>query len=103
MIDGATVPAWLLLILLAGAVARVTRLITADYITRPFRTWLTKRLGREHRLTYFVTCDFCVSFWVAVILTPITVFWGDNRVVLCILAALTVSETAGLLSRLERE
>jgi hypothetical protein len=92
-----TVPAWLLVVLTLLAVYRLSRLVTGDYITRPMRTWVNEHYG-ENRLSYFVTCDWCVSFWLGALLAPVVVWWGDNRVVLAALLALAASAVAGLLA-----
>ena len=51
----------LLVVLLIGATARLTRFITADAITEPLRS-VFDRLNSE-RLSYMVRCDWCVSVW----------------------------------------
>jgi len=90
-------PAWLVAVLAVVAVYRLSRLVTGDYVTRPMRTWVNERYG-ENRLSYFVTCDWCVSFWVGALVAPVVVWWGDNRAVLAGLLALTASAVAGLLA-----
>jgi len=92
-------PAWLMVVLAVLAVYRLSRLVTGDYVTRPMRTWVNERYG-ENRLSYFVTCDWCVSFWLGAVAAPVVVWWGDNRAVLTVLLALAASATAGLLSQL---
>ena len=92
-------PAWLMVVLAVLAVYRLSRLVTGDYVTRPMRTWVNERYG-ENRLSYFVTCDWCVSFWLGAAVAPVVVWWGDNRAVLAVLLALAASATAGLLSQL---
>jgi hypothetical protein len=92
-----TAPTWLVAVLTVLAVYRLSRLVTGDYITRPFRTWVNERYG-ENRLSYFVTCDWCVSFWVAALVAPVAVWWGDNRAVLAVLLGLTASAVAGLVT-----
>lgn len=94
------IPAWLLFLIVFGAVARLTRLVTADYITKPVRERVKARYG-DNRLHYFVTCDWCVSIWVAPPVAAAAIFWPTNRVVLLALLALTASLVAGLMIRLE--
>jgi hypothetical protein len=94
------VPAWVLVVLVLGATARLCRLVTADYITKPVRDRIKTRFG-DNRLHYFVTCDWCTSFWIAPVLATGAVLWPTNRVILIVLLALTASLFAGLSPRLE--
>ncbi|QDF17538.1 hypothetical protein SEA_YAGO84_6 [Gordonia phage Yago84] len=55
----------LVLVIYVLAVMRVVRLINFDTILDPIRNTLLKALGREHTLIYFITCPWCVGFWVA--------------------------------------
>lgn len=53
-----------------GATARLTRLLTTDKILEAARRWVVHRTDtmptdRAERLSYFVTCPWCVSMWVA--------------------------------------
>ena len=94
---------WLLAFLAIGATYRISRMITADYITKPLRTHVNRRWG-DNRLSYFVTCDWCVSFWVSWGPAALAVFWPTNRLVWLVLLALTASAVTGLAaSRLEGE
>lgn len=93
----------LLALLAIGATYRLTRLLTADFITKPIRTFVNRRWG-DNRLSYFVTCDWCVSFWFAWAPVTAAVLWPTNRVVWIVLLALTASAVTGLAaSRLEGE
>ncbi|MBL6275334.1 hypothetical protein JMF97_04060 [Micromonospora fiedleri] len=47
-------------------VARVTRLIVADEITRPLREAIVRRLPEGSPLAYLLMCRWCLSVWVAV-------------------------------------
>jgi Protein of unknown function (DUF1360) len=53
------------------AVARLTRLLVEDELTRPGRERLQKwaegtaQRAAWPRLAYFVTCPWCVSVWIA--------------------------------------
>lgn len=93
---------WLLALLVIGATYRLTRLLTADYITKPIRTTVNRKWG-DNKASYFVTCDWCVSFWMAWGPASLAVFWPTNRLVWLILLALTASAVTGLSSRLEAE
>lgn len=89
---------WLLFLLTLGAVLRVTRIITADYITQPLRERLINRWGENSQRAYLVTCDYCASFWVAIPLAATAVLWGDNRVVIIAFLALTASWFSGFMA-----
>lgn len=56
-------PLWLWCVADALAVYRVTRLLVADTITRPFRRWLADRY--EGPLVELWFCAWCMSVWVA--------------------------------------
>lgn len=49
------------------ATARGTRLITADVIFQPIRTWVVRGFGEESKAAYLVHCEACVSIWVGAI------------------------------------
>lgn len=98
----------LVLVVLVLAVARSTRLITADQITLPLRTWVVRRYGEDGKAAYFVFCPWCVSIWVAGFLTPPTFAvphgpsWGE-QVWYGFLTILAASYATGLLSKLEND
>jgi hypothetical protein len=94
-----------LLTLLAGlATYRLTRLVTADRIFQAPRAWVVQRY---RRLGYLVTCDWCLSIWVAPAPAVAVILWPDNRAVLVGLVALSASAFTGLASlgeaRLDQE
>jgi hypothetical protein len=86
---------WLLVALTIGAIMRLTRLVTADFITSPIRDRLMDRWGDESKRAYLLTCDYCASVYIAPIVATVAVLWGDNRVVIIGLIALTASFIAG--------
>ena len=56
------------------AVARVTRLITTDDVTRPWRSRLARRHPPTGGVTWpvrLVNCDWCVGVWLAAIAAPL--------------------------------
>jgi len=90
-------PTWAVWLLAAGAVLRLTRLVTADTIAGPLRArWHARFGGPQTDAGSFVSCPWCVSFWVAI---PVVVaagtfghsawFWGPAMV-------LSLSWIAGL-------
>jgi hypothetical protein len=93
------------LTLAALAVFRMTRLVVEDEVTRRPRErltgWAAGTAERRARpgVSFFVTCPWCVSFWLAVvwvaalILVPTVALGAD--------AVLALSAVAGLLSSWE--
>jgi hypothetical protein len=78
-------PAAIILSVYALAVARVTRIITADKITEGLRgrviRWADRRAGIDPAdpfaptplLSYFVTCPWCVSIYVGAVAAGVLV------------------------------
>lgn len=85
-------------LLVALSAYRLTRLVTADKITEPIRAWVE---ARGPRIGYLVTCDWCLSVWVAPVPAAAVVFWPDSNWVLVGLTALSASALTGLLSIIE--
>ena len=54
------------------AVARLTRLVTTDELTRPVRQALVRRLPDRSPWAYLLVCRWCLSMWVA---APAAVAW----------------------------
>lgn len=96
---------WAALVLLTIAVARITRLVTADYIMLPFRRWVVNRWGEDSAISYLVHCSWCSSIWISVpaaiawafVLLPLSQWW------LAAPAALAMSYVTGLLSQVEAQ
>jgi hypothetical protein len=91
-------PTPLLLVVAALATYRLTRLVTADKITEPLRLWV---LDRSQWAGYLVTCDWCLSIWIAPPVAVCAVLWGDSTVVAIGLCALAFSAVTGVLSLIE--
>lgn len=87
----------------ALATARITRLITADYLTEPARRWAVLRLGIESRLSYLITCQWCTSVWVAAAVAPAVYWWWHHAWVQVPAMMLAFSQIAGWFSRGEVE
>lgn len=79
------------------ATYRLTRLIALDVITDGARHWVQARVPVS--IAYMIGCPWCLSIWVSVPVASVTVVWGDNRVVLVGLLALSASAAAGILAR----
>lgn len=61
-----------------GAALRVTRLITTDVITQPFRDWIGRTFGFESKVAELIHCPWCSGFWVCLVTWPLTVAAGAN-------------------------
>ncbi len=98
--DACPVAVMSVLWLVLGALAcyRLTRLVTADQITLPLRTWV---LDRSTWFGYLVTCDWCLSIWIAPWITAGIMFHGEHLFVQAPIVALSVSAITGLLSMIE--
>lgn len=90
----------LLVALVALATYRLTRLVTADQIAEPLRRAVIAR--NPGWAGYLVTCDWCLSIWVAPWPALAAALWPDNRAVWVSLVALAASALTGLLSLVER-
>ena len=88
---------WLIIAMLATY--RLTRLITADQITKGLRGWIVER---SEWLGYLVTCDWCLSIWFAPGPAIAVLVYGDVLAVRVVLVALALSAVTGLLSLVER-
>lgn len=97
-------PTALLTVLAVLSTYRLTRLVTADRILQGFRGWVVLR---NRTLGYLVTCDWCLSIWVAPLPAAGVVLYPENRLVVAVLVGLSASAVTGLLSlgeaRLDRE
>lgn len=99
-----TVSPGLLVVLAMLSTFRLTWLVNNDTIARPLRAWAYRHDVKRHGpvdddevppLSYFVTCPWCVSMYVAPPVAVATVLWGDNRVILIALVALASSAVTG--------
>lgn len=88
-----------LIVLALGATARLTRLVTDDFLTERPRRWLQRHLP-EH-LAYMLGCPWCASFWIGLPVAAVTVAWPSNRAVLVAWLALSGSLVAGLAATAE--
>jgi fatty acid desaturase len=89
----------LVLLIAALAVARITRLITTDYLTGGIRAKLIARWGTDSPWSYLITCQWCASIWVSLAAAPVVWWWGDTPWVMLPALVLAFSQCAGLLSR----
>ena len=108
-------PAAIILSVYALAVARVTRIITADKITEGLRgrviRWADRRAGIDPAdpfaptplLSYFVTCPWCVSIYVGAVAAPLAYWWGESPWLLVPAFALAFSAVTGYLASIGEE
>lgn len=89
---------YLLWIAATLATYRLTRLITADRITERLRIEVD---SRYKMLGYLITCDWCLSIWIAPVVAWIVRLWGHVIVVQIGVAALAMSAVTGLMSLVE--
>lgn len=82
----------------ALAVARITRLITTDYLTAAPRSAIIRWAGADSHTAYLITCPWCSGFWVAAAAGPVWYWWGDSPWVQVPALALALSYATGLLS-----
>ena len=88
----------LLMILVALATYRLTRLLTADRLTQRLREWA---IGRGEMIGYMATCDWCLSIWLAPIPATLAVLYPENRLLIIGLLALSSSALTGLIASVE--
>jgi hypothetical protein len=94
-------------VVLALATARITGLITTDGITAPIRNKVVYRQGRvaDPRgglLADFITCQWCVSVWVAAGVVAAAYFWSGHLWFWLVATGLAYSQVTGALSKLGR-
>lgn len=89
-----------LFLLTLGASARLTRLITDDYITRHLRVFFIRKWGPDHDLSYLVTCPFCMSMYIGGGMFTLAYFYNWHPAYLIVTAALTASYLIGTVATL---
>lgn len=85
-------------ILAALTCYRLTRLVTADVITQRFRTWVA---DRSFWASYLISCDWCLSIWIAPFVAAPAILYPDSTLVLIVMAWFSLSAITGLLSVIE--
>ena len=79
-----------------GLVARVTRLVNRDYITRHFRAFVYRHTKPDSDLDYGISCPWCASIWIAGVLFTVAYFYGHTAAYVIVAAAFTASHLVGL-------
>jgi hypothetical protein len=92
-------PAWLVLVVVTLAAARLFRLIATDSITDPLRRRLRVEIAEAPKqwrdtISYFVQCPWCCGFWIAVLLTLTALAWADTLLWQIIVIPLAVNYAA---------
>jgi hypothetical protein len=90
---------WFEFVILALATYRITRLVTRDVITEGFRNWFwTKFPPESKKLGYLLTCEWCLSIWVASLLVASAMI---TSVTIAVAGVFALSAVAGLLTAYE--
>lgn len=90
-----------LLVLIAFATARITRLIVADRITLAPRAWLLRKVGPDTMAGYLLTCAWCASVYVGGIMAVLWWLVGDHLAFQVPITGLALSYIAGFLAARE--
>lgn len=85
-------------LLALGLTARLSRLLTVDYLTRHIRAFVIGRLGPDHDLAYGIACPWCSSIWIAGAVFPVAYFYGEHAGFLIPAAALSASYLYGIVA-----
>lgn len=89
----------LTVLLLIGATARATLLVTTDAIFEPARSYVESRVG--DRVAYLIRCDWCMSVWVGAAMFSFG-WYAPGTTVLLATGALTASLFTGWLSTVDK-
>lgn len=87
------------MLLALGAVARLSYLIRKDLITAPLRAAVIRKYGPDSMRAYFITCAWCMSMWIALILVaPAAYFLGESPFFIIPALGLSLSYVSALLA-----
>lgn len=99
--DGLT---WIIiLVTYVLATARLTRLVNADVLTDSLRIAVARKYGADSTASYFLSCPWCVSVWVALILGLGILGCTDASWLWLPLIVPAASHLTGLLSALDTD
>lgn len=89
---------WFILLLAAGATARITRLIGIDTVSETARIWLITHIPQALRLSAarLLSCPWCLSVWVAAAVIAAGEVWDYPNWWRVGAAIATASQIAGL-------
>lgn len=104
----------MIFVLIALAVARVTRMVTADVLFDRPRKWairkliaypdsdgvrgLTRSSGFRYEISYLIVCDWCASVYVGAVAAGAWYAWGETMAFTAVCTALAASYAAGYLN-----
>lgn len=78
------------LIVLALASYRITRLLIQDEILSPIRDKIWNKWPPEtNKITYLLTCYWCLGAWISAIVTVLVLYCGMIALVVAIIFALS--------------
>ncbi|MGV9742869.1 hypothetical protein [Nocardia farcinica] len=83
-------------VLSLGAGARLTRLITDDYLLRHLRVFVIRRTGPDSDPSYLVTCAWCLGLWMCGLVFTLAYFHGTQPWFIWPAAALSASWLYGI-------
>jgi hypothetical protein len=89
---------WFSFVILALATYRITRLLTRDVITEGFRNWWWSKFPPIKGLGYLLTCEWCLSIWVASLFVGFAMI---TTVTIAVASVFALSAVAGLLTAYE--
>lgn len=86
-------PGWAWWLVCALAAFRLTRLVAVDELTHRPRQWLA---GKSTTAGYWITCPWCVGFWICLGLTGAILLFPTVTAYACLV--LSLSAVVGVLS-----
>lgn len=93
----------LVLVVYALAVMRLTRLINYDAVLDRPRSALIRLVRGNPTVVYFITCPWCVGFWVTLGTAWVPLWYADNTVAQYLAVALAASMIIGLAAPLSAD
>lgn len=69
------------LIVATLTVARLTRFIIDDQLTIGFRRWTLQKWGDTSWQSYLITCPWCMSIWIGILIMPVAALWPSIWVI----------------------
>lgn len=103
LVKDVNMPVWIIVVLSVLLTARLTRLVTSDMVTDWLRVLVAKKTGPTSVVSYFLSCAWCISVWVGVLVASIVVWWQDWSWWMLPLLAGAASHVTGLLTNLDGE
>lgn len=89
---------WISLVLIALSTARITRLITGDFILDRPRNAALRRLEGHPQLQYLLVCPWCMSMYVGAGVAGAWWAWGGMMWLTWTMAFLSASHVTGFLA-----